>query len=141
MLNKPLLLLDFYLFQLSVRGSNRNLQTGLSGGTLVPAGSNISPKHQVDNRYQGGDSDGPIAPGRAMPAASQPPVGEHLQQSQPAALCKALFDFNPTEMNLEDSESFLSFQKVWIAIWILTYSLTFKLTFLFILFYYPLHRD
>lgn len=112
----------------------------LSGGTLVPASPSISPKHKVDNRYQGGDSDGPIFPGRAMPAASQAPTAEHLQQSQPAALCKALFDFNPTEMNLEDSESFLSFQKVWIAIWILTYSLTqafFKLTFLLILFINP----
>lgn len=138
MLNKPLLHLDFYLFQLSVRGSNPNLQVGVSGGTLVPAGPSVSPKHKVDNRYQGGDSDGPIIPGRAMPAASQAPATEHLQQSQPAALCKALFDFNPTEMNLEDSESFLSFQKVWIAISILTDSLTlafFKLTFLFILFY------
>ncbi|TNM98678.1 hypothetical protein fugu_013242 [Takifugu bimaculatus] len=99
--------LDNQQSELSVRGSNRNLLTGLSVGTLVPAGPSISPKHKVDNRYQGGDGD----PGRAMPAASQASVAEHLQQSQPAALCKALFDFNPSEMNLEDRESFLSFQK------------------------------
>lgn len=125
MSNKPLLHLnrwDFCLFQLSDRAPNRNPQPGSSGGTLFPAGPTISPKHKVENRYQGGDSDGPVVAARAAPAASQTPTGEHFQ-SHPAALCKALFDFSPAEMNLEDAESFLSFRKVWIANWVLTYCL------------------
>lgn len=93
---------DFCLFQLSVRAPNRNLQAGLSGGSLLLSGPSISMKPKVENRYQGSDSDGVFVA----------PVVEHLQQSQPAALCKALFDFNPPEMNLEDSDSFLSFHKV-----------------------------
>lgn len=127
MSNKPLLHLNrwnFCLFQLHVRAPNRNPQPGSSGGTLFPAGPTISPKHKLENRYQGGDSDGPVVAARATPAASQTPTVEHFQ-SQPAALCKALFDFNPTEMNLEDTESFLSFRKVWIANWDLTYCLPF----------------
>lgn len=66
------------------------------------AGPSVSLKQRVENRYQGSDG----------VAASQTAAVEHLQQPQPAALCKALFDFNPTEMNLEDHESFLSFHKV-----------------------------
>uniref|UniRef100_H3CU68 SH3 domain containing ring finger 2 n=1 Tax=Tetraodon nigroviridis TaxID=99883 RepID=H3CU68_TETNG len=52
-------------------------------------------------RFQGSDSDGVFVP------TSQTP----LVESQPAALCKALFHFNPAEINLEDSHSFLSFHK------------------------------
>lgn len=95
------------LFQLSVRAPNRNLQAGSLGGTLLPSGPSISLKQKVENRYQGSDgSDGVFV------AGSQPPLAEHLQPSQPAPLCKALFDFNPAEMKLEDSESFVSFHKV-----------------------------
>lgn len=109
----------FSLFQLSVyvRAPNRNLQAGLSGGTLLPPCPSISMKHKVENRYQGSDSDGMSF------AVSQTPLVEQLQQSQPAALCQALFNFNPAEMNLEDSGSFLSFHKVGITNCILTYCL------------------
>lgn len=110
---------DFCLFQLSVRAPNRNLQAGLSGELQLPSGPSISMKHKVENKYQGSDRDGVFV------AASQTPVVEHLQQSHPAALCKALFDFNPPEMNLEDSDSILSFYKVWITIWISTYSIVY----------------
>lgn len=92
---------DFCLFQLSVRAPNRNLQAGLLGETLLPSSPSVSMKHKVENRHQGSNSDGMLV------AASQTPL-----QSQPAALCKALFDFNPAEMDLEDSDTFLSFHKV-----------------------------
>lgn len=74
-------------------------------------------KHKVENRYQGSDSDGMSF------TVSQTPLVEQLQQSQPAALCQALFNFNPAEMNLEDSGSFLSFHKVGITNCILAYCL------------------
>lgn len=99
--------MDLCLFQLSVRAPNQNLQAGSLGGTLLPSSPSITMKQKVENRYPGSDgSDGVFV------AASQTPLVEHLQPSQPAALCKALFDFNPAEMNLEDSDSFVSFHKV-----------------------------
>uniref|UniRef100_A0A1A7XFH6 SH3 domain containing ring finger 2 n=1 Tax=Iconisemion striatum TaxID=60296 RepID=A0A1A7XFH6_9TELE len=47
----------------------------------------------------------------ALQAASQTPQLQPLQQTQVPPLCKALCDFNPAEMNLEDSKYCLSFQK------------------------------
>ncbi|CAF99076.1 unnamed protein product [Tetraodon nigroviridis] len=90
-------LVRFPLFQLSVRDPNRKLQAGVWVGTRLPPGPGGSIKH----RFQGSDSDGVFVP------TSQTP----LVESQPAALCKALFHFNPAEINLEDSHSFLSFHK------------------------------
>nr|XP_015798852.2 E3 ubiquitin-protein ligase SH3RF2 isoform X1 [Nothobranchius furzeri]XP_015798859.2 E3 ubiquitin-protein ligase SH3RF2 isoform X1 [Nothobranchius furzeri] len=47
----------------------------------------------------------------ALQAASQTPQLQPLQQAQVPPLCKALCDFNPAEMNLEDSKYCLGFQK------------------------------
>lgn len=72
-------------------------------------GTGITTKHKVDeNRLQGGSGDG----GGAFVTGSQAPEVEPLQLSQPAALCRALYDFNPKDTNLEDSKCCLSFLKV-----------------------------
>lgn len=110
---KPLLHLNIWILplpQLSARV--RNLQAGLSGATVLAAGPGISLKHKVENSYQGSDSNGTFVAARATQAPGQMPAADHPQQSQPAALCTAVFDFHPAEIDLEDSESFLSFRKV-----------------------------
>ncbi|KAI3351835.1 hypothetical protein L3Q82_020677, partial [Scortum barcoo] len=100
--------------ELAPRASMRN-RRGNSSGELVPApGNGITSKHKVDeswHRGDGGDSSGASVPASAMQAASQMPQLQPLQQSQPPALCRALYDFNPEEMNLEDSKYCLSFLK------------------------------
>lgn len=74
--------------------------------------------HKASMRNQRGDAAAEPAPastgrgasaaGGSLQAVSQMPP----MQSQPPALCRALYDFNPEESNLEDSKYGLSFVKV-----------------------------
>ncbi|XP_035524797.1 E3 ubiquitin-protein ligase SH3RF1 [Morone saxatilis] len=90
-------------------------QRGDPSGELVPTpGNDITPKHKVDEDWHHGntgDSSGAPATASTLQAASQMPQLQPLQQSQPPPLCRALFDFNPKEMNLEDNKYCLSFLK------------------------------
>lgn len=89
----------------------RNQQGDPSGDP----GPGITAKHKVDeNRHQGGggDSGGAFVTGGSLQTSSQAPEVEPLQLSQPPALCRALYDFNPKDTNLEDSKCCLSFLKV-----------------------------
>lgn len=73
--------------------------------------------HKASMRNQRGDAAAEPAPastGRGASAAggSQQAVSQMPpMQSQPPALCRALYDFNPEESNLEDSKYGLSFVK------------------------------
>lgn len=96
----------------------RNQQGDSSGDLVLAPGNSITPKHKVDeNRHHGNDGDGggAFVTASSLQAVSQMPEVEPLQQSQPPALCRALYDFNPKEMNLEDSKCCLSFLKVWLS--------------------------
>lgn len=78
-------------------------------------GNSITPKHKVDENWlqgEAGDSGGVSVTANALQAVSQMPQLQPLQQHQPPALCRALCNFNPEEMNLEDSKYCLSFLKV-----------------------------
>lgn len=91
-------------------------QRGDSPGELVlTSGNGIAPKHKVDESWHHGnasDSSGASVSAGALQAVSQMPQLQPLQQPQPPALCRALLDFNPAEMNVEDSKYCLSFLKV-----------------------------
>ncbi|KAM4621144.1 E3 ubiquitin-protein ligase SH3RF2 [Polymixia lowei] len=76
---------------------------------LVP-GQDIAPRHNLDENWHRGDindSSGSVAVGM-LQGVNQP---QSLQQSKPLALCRALYDFNPKEMDLEDYRYCLSFLK------------------------------
>ncbi len=93
----------------------RNQQGDSSGELVLTPGNGITPKHKVDENWHygnGGDSSGASVTASALQAVSQMPQLQPLQQPQPPALCRALYDFNPEEMNLEDSKYCLSFLKV-----------------------------
>ncbi|KAM3613037.1 uncharacterized protein V6R79_019222 [Siganus canaliculatus] len=98
----------------TLRAPVSNQQGDLSGETSLTLGGSMTPKHKVDeNGHQGNtaDSSGASISGGAPQAVSQVPQGQPLQMSQPLALCRALYDFNPEEMNLEDCKCCLSFLK------------------------------
>ncbi|XP_027142789.1 E3 ubiquitin-protein ligase SH3RF1 isoform X2 [Larimichthys crocea] len=85
-----------------------------SGEPVLTPGNSITPKQKVDENWLHGnaaDSSGASVTASTLQAASQMPQLQPLQQSQHPALCRALFDFNPEEMNLEDSKCCLSFLK------------------------------
>lgn len=82
----------------------------LSGELFLSAGNAITPKHKGDDNWHAGDSSS--ASVSAQQVVSQTPQLQPLQQLQAPALCRALCDFKPEEMNLEDSRYFLSFLKV-----------------------------
>lgn len=81
----------------------------LSGELVLSAGNAITPTHKGDDNWHAGDSSS--ASVSAQQAVSQTPQLQPLQQLQAPALCRALCDFKPEEMNLEDSKYFLSFLK------------------------------
>eukprot|EP00064_Thunnus_orientalis_P016459 superscaffoldBa00003270_g16524 len=97
--------------EVAVRASTRYQQG--DSPVLTPCNS-ITPKYKVDEGWHhgnAGDSSGASVTASTPQAVSQMPQLQPLQQSQPPALCRALYDFNPEEMNLEDSKYCLSFLK------------------------------
>lgn len=96
----------------------RNQQGDSSGDPVLTPGHSINPKHKVDeNRHHGNDDDSSamfLTAGK-LQSDSQMPEVEPLQHAQPPALCRAIYDFNPKDMNLEDSKCCLSFLKVWFS--------------------------
>ncbi|XP_018531230.1 E3 ubiquitin-protein ligase SH3RF2 [Lates calcarifer] len=100
--------------ELAVRASMRNQRGDASGEPVLMPGNSITPKHKVDENWlqgEAGDSGGVSVTANALQAVSQMPQLQPLQQHQPPALCRALCNFNPEEMNLEDSKYCLSFLK------------------------------
>ncbi|XP_010767284.1 putative E3 ubiquitin-protein ligase SH3RF2 [Notothenia coriiceps] len=96
--------------ELSFRALMRNQRSDLSGELFLTPANGITPKHRVDeswHRGNGGDGSGASVTASALQAISQMPQ----LQSQPPALCRALYDFNPEERTLEDSKYCLSFLK------------------------------
>ncbi|XP_067455106.1 E3 ubiquitin-protein ligase SH3RF2 isoform X2 [Thunnus thynnus] len=97
--------------EVAVRASTRYQQG--DSPVLTPCNS-ITPKYKVDEGWHhgnAGDSSGASVTASTPQAVSQMPQLQPLQQSQPPALSRALYDFNPEEMNLEDSKYCLSFLK------------------------------
>lgn len=93
----------------------QNQRGDASGELVLTPGNSIAPKHKVEeswHRGSGGDSSGVSVNVGALQAGNQIPLLQPLQQSQPLALCRALYNFNPEEMKLEDSKYCLSFLKV-----------------------------
>lgn len=82
-------------------------------------GQSVNPKHKVDEdrqRRSGSESSGPFAGASTLQTVSQMSEMEPQHQSQPPpALCRALCDFKPEELNLEDSHCCLGFIKVWLS--------------------------
>ncbi|XP_041799428.1 E3 ubiquitin-protein ligase SH3RF1 isoform X2 [Chelmon rostratus] len=100
--------------ELALRAPVHNKGGDSSGELALVPGNSITPKHKVDENWHhgnAGDSSGASVIASALQAVSQMPQLQPLQQSQPPALCKALYDFNPEEMNLEDSRCCLGFLK------------------------------
>ena len=106
----------FVCSQLAVRASTRNLRDDGSGKPALAPGNGITPKHKADEKWhQGnaGDGSGLSVTASAQQAVSLVPQLQPLQQHpQPLVLCRALYNFNPEEINLEDSQYCLSFFKV-----------------------------
>lgn len=82
-------------------------------------GHGVNPKHKVDedrHRRSSSEGTGPFAGASTLHTVSQIPEVEAQHKSQPPpALCRALCDFNPEELNLEDSNCCLGFAKVWLS--------------------------
>ncbi|XP_008282589.1 putative E3 ubiquitin-protein ligase SH3RF2 [Stegastes partitus] len=96
----------------ALRASMYKQRGGMSGEVVLTSGNSITLKNKVDDNWHYEDvSDSSGASVSALQASSQTPQLQPLQQPQPPALCRALFDFNPEEMNLEDSKYCLSFLK------------------------------
>lgn len=96
--------------QASPRGTMYGYGGDLSGELVLSPGNAITPKHKADDDWHASNSSS--ASVSALQAVSQTPQLQPLQQFQVPALCRALCDFNPEEMNLEDSKYFLSFLEV-----------------------------
>ncbi|XP_068181350.1 E3 ubiquitin-protein ligase SH3RF2 [Antennarius striatus] len=95
--------------ELTLRNLMHNQQGDLSGELVLTPGN--SPKQKVtENRHHVNSRDASDV-SNMLQTISQTPQMQPLQQAQPPALCRALFNFNPKEMNLEDSECFLTFIK------------------------------
>ncbi|XP_040903652.1 E3 ubiquitin-protein ligase SH3RF2 isoform X2 [Toxotes jaculatrix] len=92
----------------------RNRRGDTSGElVLTPGDSSITQKHKVDENWHQGnaaDSNGLSVTASAPQAVNQTSQLLPPQQPQPQALCRALYNFNPEEMNL-DSKYCLSFLK------------------------------
>ncbi|XP_053284864.1 E3 ubiquitin-protein ligase SH3RF1 isoform X2 [Pleuronectes platessa] len=97
--------------ELANRASTRNLRDDGSG--KVSPG--FTPKHKADEKWhQGnaGDGSGVSVTASAQQAVTPVPQLQPLQQHpQPLVLCRALYNFNPEDVNLEDSKYCLSFFK------------------------------
>ncbi|XP_029917816.1 E3 ubiquitin-protein ligase SH3RF2 [Myripristis murdjan] len=81
-----------------------SLQGDTPGELVLAPGSNITLKHKVDETWHRRDGDG-----GGGSVTSNMLLG--VSQSQPLALCRALYDFNPKETDLEDCKYCLSFLK------------------------------
>ncbi|XP_071773026.2 E3 ubiquitin-protein ligase SH3RF2 isoform X1 [Centroberyx gerrardi] len=79
------------------------------GELVLTPGNSITQKHKAEENWHHGDGDSSTA--NMLQGVSQMPQLQSLQQSQPLALCRALYDFNPKEMDLEDCKYCLSFLK------------------------------
>ncbi|XP_060936079.1 E3 ubiquitin-protein ligase SH3RF1 [Limanda limanda] len=102
--------------ELAVRASTRNLREEGSGKPVLAPGNGFTPpKHKADEKWhQGnaGDGSGLSVTASAQQALTPVPQLQPLQQHpQPLVLCRALYNFNPEDMNLEDSKYCLSFFK------------------------------
>ncbi|XP_023258829.1 putative E3 ubiquitin-protein ligase SH3RF2 [Seriola lalandi dorsalis] len=100
--------------ELAGRASMRKQRGDTSGEPVLMPGNSITSKHKTDENWHQGnacDSSSVSVTASALQAVSQMPQLQPLQQSQPLALCRALYNFNPEEMNLEDSKYCLSFLK------------------------------
>lgn len=99
--------------ELALKAPMHNHRRDSSGELVLTPFNSVTPKHKVDENWPHGnpsDSSG-VSVTASTQAVSHMPQLQPLQQSQPPALCRALFDFNPEEMNLEDSQCCLSFLK------------------------------
>ncbi|XP_062281803.1 E3 ubiquitin-protein ligase SH3RF2 [Scomber scombrus] len=97
--------------EVAVRASGRYQR---EDSPVFMPGNNITMKYKVDEDWRDGsigDSSSTSASASMPQAVSQMPQLQPLQQSQPLALRRALYDFNPEEMNLGDSKYCLSFLK------------------------------
>lgn len=94
--------------ELALRDLMQNQRVDPSGELILSPG--IVTKHKADENWQqlGSVTN---SSGSSVSASSQIPQLQPPQQSQAPALCRALFDFNPAEMTLEDSQYCLSFLK------------------------------
>ncbi|XP_028272345.1 E3 ubiquitin-protein ligase SH3RF2 [Parambassis ranga] len=94
-----------------LRASMYNQQGEVKSREPVMAlGNSVTPKHKVDDNWHHEDAgDSSSAPVTALQATSQMPQLQPLQH--PPALCRALCDFNPEEMNLKERKCCLSFFK------------------------------
>lgn len=93
----------------------RNQRGDSSGEMVLTPGNGITSKHKVDENWQHGNeaaSGGVPGTASTLQAVNQTSQVQPLQQSQPPTFCRGLYDFNPEEMNLEDSKYCLSFFKV-----------------------------
>ncbi|KAM9849959.1 E3 ubiquitin-protein ligase SH3RF2 [Aulostomus maculatus] len=100
--------------EVPVRTPVRNQQADSVGELILTSGNNTTPKPKVtEDQLHGntGYSGGTAVTGSTLQAVSQMPQLQPLQLTQPLALCRALYDFNPEQMNLEDSKYCLSFLK------------------------------
>ncbi|XP_038155127.1 E3 ubiquitin-protein ligase SH3RF2 [Cyprinodon tularosa] len=93
------------LQQTALRTSANNHRTDMSGEPVFPPEHNFPSSHKTEDSRYYGSSDGSRA------SLSQTAQLQPLQQAQPQPLCRALCDFNPEEMNVEDTKYYLSFLK------------------------------
>ncbi|XP_026186515.1 E3 ubiquitin-protein ligase SH3RF2 isoform X2 [Mastacembelus armatus] len=100
--------------ELAVRASARNQRGDMYREPVLMSGDSLSQKYKVDAdwHYRNiSDSRGVSVGAGTLQVFSQMSQLHPLHLSQPPALCRALFDFNPEEMDLEDSKYCLSFLK------------------------------
>lgn len=88
----------------------RSQQGDLSRELVFPPANSITTKHKEDENWHNADANGSSS--STPPVVSQVP---QLQPTQPPALCRALYDFKPEEINADDSKYCLSFLKVWLS--------------------------
>ncbi|XP_032411091.1 E3 ubiquitin-protein ligase SH3RF2 isoform X2 [Xiphophorus hellerii] len=94
------------------RSSASNHRADVSGELVFTPASSVPPSHKAeDKRYYENSSDSSRASLSVLQAGSQTPQLQPLQQALPQPLCRALCDFNPEEMDVENSKYYLSFLK------------------------------
>ncbi|CAJ1058038.1 E3 ubiquitin-protein ligase SH3RF2 [Xyrichtys novacula] len=100
--------------QNELRDLIHNKRGELPGGLILTLDNGNAPKFKADENWHHhrniSDMSGVSVTEGMLQAGNHMPPLQALQQSQ-QALCRALFDFNPGEMNLEDSKHCLSFLK------------------------------
>ncbi|XP_065814968.1 E3 ubiquitin-protein ligase SH3RF2 [Labrus bergylta] len=99
--------------ELALRDLMHNQRAESTGEPIYVFSNGNTQKHKVDENWHHlgnyADSSGLSVTAGTLQVVSQIPQLQPLQQSQP--LCRALFDFNPGELNQEDSKYCLSFLK------------------------------